>query len=284
MHLLRKITDLLFYSNLYIAIAATLMLHQTLLLQYNLTSLLPISGLVFCATLFLYAVHRIVGIQQLSEFQDSGRYEVIHKFRTHIIFYAVVSMLGGIYFFFQLRWATQILLVAFAVISLGYAIPFLGNKKLRLRDIAFTKIFLVAIVWAGVTVALPAFELQKGWHPSLTWMMLERAFFIFAITLPFDIRDLKVDEHSEVKTIPAFLGIQKTKLLSLFLLGCCFGFSFANFQLGTYTNGTLIALGISFATTYLLIHFATPERDDYFYTGLLDGTMILQFFLVWGLL
>lgn len=257
------------------------MLHQTLLLQYNLTSLFPISGLVFCATLFLYAVHRIVGIQQLSEFQDSGRYAVIHKFRSHIIFYAIISMLGGIYFFFQLRWATQILLIVFAVISLGYAIPFLGNKKLRLRDIAFTKIFLVAIVWAGVTVALPAFELQKGWQPSLTWMTLERAFFIFAITLPFDIRDLKVDEHSDVKTIPAALGIQKTKLLSLVLLiGCCV-FAFINFQIGTYSTLNLIALGISFASTYLLIHLATPDRDDYFYTGLLDGTMILQFILIW---
>ena len=44
-----------------------------------------------------------------------------------------------------------------------------------------------------------------------------RFLFVFLITIPFDIRDIKYDNNN-LKTIPLSLGIQKSKLLSIFTL------------------------------------------------------------------
>jgi len=109
------------------------------------------------------------------------------------------------------------LLVIPAILSLGYVLPFVKGNK-RLRDFDYIKIFLVAIVWGVITVLMPILERTTDLTLSHLLILLERMLFIFAITLPFDIRDLKIDAHIDVKTIPSIIGIGKTKKLALFCL------------------------------------------------------------------
>ena len=111
-------------------------------------------------------------------------------------------------------------------------------------------------------------------------MMIERTLFIFAITLPFDIRDMKVDRESNVKTIPTVLGSRRSQHLGglcltgmLLMVGC-------NYQLDYYDLTTSIALTISVVTTVPLIYLTTSQTHDYFISGIIDGTMILQAILV----
>jgi len=111
-------------------------------------------------------------------------------------------------------------------------------------------------------------------------MCLERSLFVFAITIPFDIRDLKVDQHIQVKTIPFLLGIPKSKQLAGFLLLFAFLLAFLLHLLHIYDRPILLALSLSYLSTYFLITYSDKTEQDYFFTGLMDGTMIIQFLLV----
>ncbi len=239
-------------------------------------------GLIFFATLFIYALHRIIGISKVSEFREMERYAIIEKFKNHISFYALVSGIGGAICFWNVPFAVQSSLIIPGIISLGYVIPFFNGKK-RLRDFNHIKIFLIAIVWSWVTVFLPALEIDEASALPVGLMILERAFFIFAITLPFDVRDLKVDSHSNVQTIPAVIGIKKTKILGGISLSLAFSLAVINWFIGSYNISVLLGLSLSFLTTWFITRLSDKIKHDYFFTGVIDGTMILQFLFIGGL-
>ncbi len=276
---LTKIVDLFLYGNFWIAIAAVAMTLQTQYLLQSRIACTPLLIFIFSSTLFLYALHRIVGLQKVKPFQDKGRYLVISTFKNHILIYAALGALGAFFSFWYLSLNVQIALVLPAILSLGYVIPILTGKR-RFRDIHFIKIFLVALVWAYITVLLPILESNFPMDIALLPLFLERTCFIFAITLPFDIRDLKVDEYTAVKTIPSKLGIAYTKILAATLLIAMLFFAFLNILNGLPFS-ILVPLSISAFSTFFLIYYSDRVTHDYYFTGLIDGTMLLQFLLIY---
>ncbi|MCB0612170.1 MAG: UbiA family prenyltransferase [Lewinellaceae bacterium] len=282
MPLIRAIINLILYSNLWIALAALAMAAQTQLLLSGQVQPTPLLGFILFATLFLYAVHRIVGLEKAQPFLKKGRYYVISRFRSHITFYAIAAGLGAAVFFLQLSFRLQLAAVAPSLIALGYVLPFLSGRR-RLRDLSYVKIFLIAIAWSWITVLLPALELGMGWSIPMAILLLERAFFIFAITLPFDIRDLEVDAYNQVKTLPAQLGYRRTKALAMACLMMMAALAGLNHHLDVYSNGAFFALLLSALIAFALIYFADKVKHDYYFSGLIDGLMVLQFLLVWGL-
>lgn len=104
----------------------------------------------------------------------------------------------------------------FALLTLLYALP-VFNKGRNLRSISGLKIFIIALVWAGVSVVLP---LQNAGYPADLIFFLEvlqRFFLVLAWILPFEIRDLKHD-LTRLGTIPQKVGVTKTKLFGVFLI------------------------------------------------------------------
>ena len=278
MRLIKAFINLIFYGNFWIAACALAMgLQSQYLFQGNIEAT-PLMGLLFCATLLVYALHRIVGISRLKDFLEEERYAVIYRFRKHIRIYAILGGLGAAFFFLQLPRQIQLELMLPGIISLAYVWPVLTGQR-RLRDINHIKIFLIAIVFAWVTVRLPAIEAgYSAINFSMLLLILERSLFIFAITLPFDIRDLVVDQHSKVKTIPSIIGIQNSQILAYCAL--LIAFALIAYNSDFYTFWQSMALGISYLSTAFFIRLSSTQKHDYFYTGLMDGTMIIQFLLV----
>ena len=277
--LLEKFINLILFGNFWIAACAVAMTWQTELVLFGQIEWTNLTSFVFFATLFLYAIHRIVGLVKVKPFLENYRYAVIYHFRNHIKFYAFVGGVGALYCFFYLSLANQLLLVIPSILSLGYVLPFVKGQK-RLRDFDYIKIFLVAIVWGVITVLMPILERTTSFTLAHFLILLERMFFVFAITIPFDIRDLKIDAHIDVKTIPAILGISKSKRLADACLFLTFLLTVFNFYLGTYNATTFGAITLSCASTSVLVNYSDRTDEDYFFTGLMDGTMILQFLLV----
>lgn len=283
--LYRKIIDLFLYSNAYIAFAAVALTWQTQLILFGSFELDNLSILVFFATMLIYASHRLVGLFSVKEFLKEGRFYIINTYKSHIWIYTGIALIGLAYAFFQVSFRIQMALVIPGLISFGYVLPFLGigkKRKLRLRDLNWIKIFLIAVVWGYVTVILPILEVRNViWSDVLIFM--ERAIFIFMITLPFDIRDLKVDQHNNVKTIPAVYGVAKTMqlvLISLVSLIILVGINYLMLPESPIYfafHGLLLSL----ISTYIFIRISVDKTDDYYFTGLLDGTMWIQFLCVW---
>ena len=279
MLLVRKILDLLLYGNFFIAFCAVALLLQTEWLIFGQLEWTYLTTFTFAATLCLYAIHRIVGIQKVQAFNEKYRYHIIEKYQTHILIYAIVGVGIAAFLFFQLNWINQLLIVVPSLVALGYVLPFFGRQR-RLRDFHYIKIFLVAFVWAFITVILPLVEGRHYLVPTDALLFLERSVFIFAITIPFDIRDLKVDQHIDVKTIPSALGEKRARGFAIRLLFANCVLTTVIWKLGIYSMLAAVGIVVTYLLTSLLINFSTKERHDYFYTGLMDGTMILQFFLV----
>ena len=204
---------------------------------------------------------------------------MIQYYRLHIWVYAVLGAVGcGVLFFF-LKPKTQLFLVIPALLSVAYVLPLFGRKR-RLRDFHWIKIFLIAIVWGVVTVILPA--LEDFYLKSLpVWLMfLERCLFVFAITIPFDIRDLKIDAHTDVKTLPAHFGVRRSKTLAYIALLLVLILVFCSYWLGFYSVAVLVLLTISAISSGILIEYSDRAQHDYYFTGLVDGTMLIQPLLV----
>lgn len=273
--------DLLLYGNFWIALAALFLTWQTQFLLFGaLDPGAPIAWFNFGGTLFLYALHRLIGMEKVKAFADRGRYLVIARFQRHIQIYSVLGAILATYMFLQLQAPTRYVVVVPALLSLGYVVPFLAGGR-RLRDLHYLKIFLVAIVWSWLTIIVPAWEWGLGGSIPVWVLFLERCFFVFAITLPFDIRDLEVDQHTSVQTIPAHMGIPKTRRLSFWLLGLSFLMALLNLYLQLYSIPLLLGVISYLIVTGILILGARPGRHDYYYSGLIDGVMILQGVLLW---
>ena len=279
MVILRRIIDFLLYSNLWIALCAASLVMETDLLFYQKVSFHPLVWTVFFSTLLLYAAHRLIGVRIAKGFtNDNGRYLVIRKHEWHILLYAILATIGVAYFFFQLSFSQQWGVFLAALPSLAYVLPIFGNKK-RIRDIHLVKIFLVALTWTFITIVLPLMKQEVISFARLFPLLMERFCFIFAITLPFDIRDLALDEFTKVKTIPSWLGIKKTKKLGYILTLLAMIFACWSFYDNIYQFRQLIAILASYIITILVIQQTTPKRHDYFFTGLVDGLMLIHFLL-----
>ena len=62
------------------------------------------------------------------------------------------------------------------------------NKGGGLRSVPGLKLFVISFVWAFTTGFLPA--IWNG-EPG-TWWLIERFFWTMALTIPFDVRDVKL--------------------------------------------------------------------------------------------
>lgn len=273
MKLIRKLVDFYLYSSIHIALGAGL----SVFLCYAMLTHIPTSDyplFVFCATLFLYSGHRIIGINKVKAFENEGRFAVIKKFKSHLILYAILSGLGSLYFYISLSMTLKLCLLIPGLVSVAYVIPIFGSGK-RLRDFNLIKIFLIAIIWGLVIGVIPYIEVEQKMDLAAWVFFLEKIFFIFAITLPFDARDLEVDRSNSVKTIPSVLGLERSyniSYLSMLLVICCV---ITLFVLGIYTSTTCAALGLSYLLTMIVIRYSKGKKDDYYYSGLLDGTISL---------
>jgi len=133
--MLKKFIDLILYSNLFIACCAVAMTWQTQLLLEQKLAFTPLVGLIFCATLVIYALHRVVGMSKVTDFLDVERFHVIQTYWSHILFYAALAVIGGAICFFYLKIPTQLTLIIPGLLSVAYVLPFLGKKReKRLRD------------------------------------------------------------------------------------------------------------------------------------------------------
>jgi 4-hydroxybenzoate polyprenyltransferase len=279
MRFLHFLSNFILYSNLWIAGAAVCMSLQT---QYIYTGTLQLSayhGLLFFGTVALYAAHRLIGLQRVLSITQEGRFAKIRDLRLLVALLALISAVLTAYFLFQVPFMLILWIVPAGIASVTYILPIFKNKQ-RLRDVNYVKIFLIALVWAWLTAFIPAYWMHPQAPMSILAVGLERFFFIFAITLPFDIRDLKIDSATRVKTLPSAIGIQATKNLAY---GCLiFMMLLAGWSWGmdNYSLRILLGLFLCALVCFFLIRYSTPQRPDYYYTAFMDGTMILQLVLL----
>lgn len=270
--------DLFLYGHLWIAACALAMTVQTRWLLSGRFAWTALEGFIFFGTLALYTLHRLVALRLKQASTPSDRYALLSQFRRRMLGFFGLAALGAAYCFLQLPPILRWHLLPPGAVALAYVLPLLNGR--RLRDFPYVKIFLIAGAWAWITVASPARELGLLRTAPALLMLLERVAFIFAITIPFDIRDLALDAEAHTKTLPGRFGSRRAKGIAWLSLLLMVAFVVLNTYIGAYGYAQAGALLLSALGSGWLIQRATPDLPDAYFTGWLDGTMVFQAILV----
>lgn len=184
-----------------------------------------------------------------------------------LTFLCFVGLLTTLFFlsFEIIVWST-----VFGACTLLYALPVL-NKKRNLRSISGLKIFIIAFVWAGVTVVLPVTGAKNVIFGDLLLELLQRFLLVLVWILPFEIRDLKYDLQ-QLGTIPQRMGVTPTKILGLVLLVLVI---FLEFLKSNFTSASTFALAVICIITGLLVLASREEQSRYFTAFWVEAIPIL---------
>ncbi len=272
---IKHIINLYLYSSLHISLCCAF-LYLFTIKRFDIEVDHNYLIFIVSSTIFTYSIHRIIGMNKVRKFEHQGRFAVISEYRAHIIVYAIVGGLACTYTYWGFSFSRIKLLLLAGIISILYTLPVFGKSK-RLRDFSFVKIFLIAFVWAIVSESIPLYESGISFK-IIVPLFLERVLFFIAITIPFDIRDIEVDRTNNVKTIPSALGKNNSIFLAISLLLFCIVIeiylSYNN--LFTGFNSAIIA----YVITGISIYFVKDKSDDYYFSGLMDGTIMLPLILL----
>lgn len=199
---------------------------------------------------------------------DQGRFHIIHKYKHHIKLYAIISTIGIIYCIINLNPSVYYYLVVPCIISGMYVIPLIGSK--RIRDIHYVKIFLIAIVWSFVSI-IPLFSNDINDWKVIVYF-IEKVSFLLAITIPFDVRDLEIDKVAGLKTLANFFGTSISYKICYYLLAVS---AFLHFVIFNHVIGiTMVVVNLFIAS---ILYLSSRNKNDYLFSGLLDGSFILRF-------
>jgi hypothetical protein len=256
------ISKFLIQTNIWVALCFTALVVYFQLNLYH--PIYSVWGIAFFGTLGIYNFTRI---PNWKNFQNPRYRNQFILTAIGVIGAAICVILRG----FELK--TFLYLAVLGFVSFCYSLPF---KGLGLRTIPFLKLFLIAFVWAGSSIGL----LLVVHHSLLQHYAVFTSvfFFVIGITIPFDIRDAKIDEL-ELKTIPQILGIKGAKILSITCLILSMVFFYIEFHLWTaFTLSWYLTSIISI----LFCVFSSPKNSPFYYSFWMESCSILPllFFLL----
>ena len=254
-------------SNLFIAVCACCFYMTGLFLIDNTAEWPPFDllAVIFLSTFLIYTVSQ----KPFSFSEFSVKIWVKRRWAL------IIAGLLIVYFSLHLSPGELSVFLVLGLVSFLYnSLPFKNTIMIPLRGVPLLKVFLIAFVWTGVGMILPA--LHTGFTISIPLILLaiSQFFFILAITLPFDIRDFYKDFRNNLTTVPSAIGIKNTKLLAYFFLVLhAFGILFYHLPLAVFYLPFLIIV-------FLFIKNSNASRPNYHYVFLIDGLIILQFVVI----
>jgi hypothetical protein len=171
-----------------------------------------------------------------------------------------------------------------AFLSLAYMMPFRHNGKQvsGIRNHLIWKNIILSLTWSLATVVCPLHQLVAfPFGDELIYMFMRRFFFIYSLTVIFDVRDIISDARFGTPTIAGKWGLTNARLISfgsllLFILFTAFDPYLANQEM----IPVKYALYLSGITTTFIIFKTAYGRSNSFYTFVVDGAMALQFLLI----
>ena len=268
---MRKISDFLVFSSIYISVCAVVMVYQTgQLLHFSFSW--SLAAFVFSSTMCSYNFHWFL----LPDQADApGHASWTHGHKSLHLFFYFAGICGAAWFFFILK-AHWFALCFGAFVTFLYSAPKIPHPFFRLlRSIAVGKTIFLAMVWMYVTTALPVFVSGGSWTMEATLFCISRFMFIYAICILFDFRDREEDIRAGIKSLVTWLG--EKGIAWLFLISLLL-FLISTLALYAYGIGPflIIILLVPGLIVGLLYNYARRHFSDYLYYVILDGLMMFS--------
>jgi len=261
----KKIFDFYVFSNIHVALASFSLTKLTLLrigISDNITPLF-----VFFSTLLSYNFIRFYRLNTIKSWYNNWVKENLNS----LIAVSLFSLIALLFLIFQIRLKALFVLFPFSLFTFLYVFPI---KKISLREKPGIKLLLIAISWAGITVFFPLVQNYMQLRFVDYLVFIQRFFLVFALTIPFDIRDLPYD-NKEMRTIPQMFGVKTAKLLALFAITL---FILLDFIINSTNQIKIIDFIIGLLTAYLVLNMDI-KKSKYYTSFVLEGIPILWLIL-----
>ncbi len=272
--ILRDAINLLLYGGTFIGLCAACITAFSFELTGTLSHHLTYVLFVGTSTAGLYCAHRVVGLKRVERVRDSNRFDIIRRYKSHIWVYTGAWSLLSVWLFVQMGDLTLLAyLIPGGVIAGGYVLPILPGRK-RLRDLGWGKIIMIGWSWGWLTAFVPMIYFSQSTLSMAAMHGLERMLFIILLTIPFEIRDISVDQRVGLINIASRFGksqvlrIARVIAIVIALLSAVVSFQYLNASYALTVFGLVLL-------TLPLIPISYRIQDDYYYCGLIDGMMIL---------
>lgn len=272
MALLKQIFNFYIDSSIHVALAVFALSWVTLL-EFGIPYDRAVLYFIFFSSITGYNFVKYFGLARFHHRSLTNWLKLIQVF-------SLMCFIAMCYFALKLELISLVVILGFGVVTFLYAIPFLPNKILydkhkNLRNVSGLKVYIIALVWAGVTVVLPLLNNHVPLDTNVVVSGFQRFVFVTVLMFPFEIRDLNYDSL-KLATIPQQIGIKNTKMVGVLLLMLFFLLEFLKPQLNVeHTVSMLITM---FVTLMFLI-FANRNQGRYYSSFWVEGIP-----LVWLLL
>ena len=260
------------YSNLFIAVCALLMVHQTYELLLHTNPDLNFLAFVFFATICSYSFHWYLTPDLTL---DSSRIKWLNKNRkVHILFFFIGFAGAAIFSFFIINHWPWLLISAF--ITFLYSAPKIPHPWFRsLRKVAFGKTIFLAFVWMYITTVLPVQIEGHPWQADFLLFAASRFLLIYAICILFDYRDKDYDKSIGIRSLIILLNKKGITILFavtvvLFIISTSL---LLNYEYDYLIIVLLLIPGVIAALAY---RYFTKNFSDIAYYFALDGLMALS--------
>jgi 4-hydroxybenzoate polyprenyltransferase len=269
-------------SSIFTAVTFVALLYISFVLEGT-----SISYLLLAATFFLgvsvYSLNKVTDLNEDS-INSPDRFRFAKKYRNYLLLASIESInIAVVFAFFSDPYAILLILGIFY----AGALYSLGVSKLRVKKTLVGKNFMVAGAITIGAVLLPVVV-----HFSNLLIVVLVAYFVFLKafinTVLLDVRDIEGDRKAGARTIPLYLGRQKTRNLLLLLnstLIVWIGFSF--FEGLFFPYHIVLVISLLYAYWYILrftrANGDTNKYEDFLVDGetILLALYVLPFFLGW---
>ncbi len=278
--MLRKLVSFLLYSNIFIGVCAVALAFTNQLTIENRFYFDKGIWFVFFSTVFTYSFLKLSNPEGTRINNAHRSWAKNNPQLTRNIL--LISLIGTVCFLVMLQRQAMVIVLLLSVVTAFYgfiSLPFFRPQK-KLRDFGLLKTFFVALVWSVTTVLVPLSGNSPG-ADMLLFLLARRFLFVLALTMVFEIKDLKGDSQHRLRTLPAAFGVSNTKLLAqgillaLILINCI---QYYYFDLSLLK---MAAVNLSLLVSVICIQPVNEETGENWYYFILDGMMLLQFLLVW---
>jgi 4-hydroxybenzoate polyprenyltransferase len=246
----------------------------TIATQIQLTDTFQLNHVVFAVFFGTYIYYNIHSIY-LEIVQSK---EIISVFSLKVL----IVCLGLIVSLFYSSSVELIILISISLVTALYSFPYLHRITIffNLRSVPYIKSFFVVLIWSIVTTILPIINIQAQIETSsLLSIFVGRTFFLLAIIIPFDIRDMLDDRKLAIKTIPLLVGYKPAMMLANVCL-CIYVIFSLIFYVSSHNLATLIANIFSFIITLFILNIALTNKKVNYFNLMLDGMIFLQGLLI----
>ena len=269
--MLKKVFDFFVFTSLFIATCAVLMVYQASLL-FSVSFSVSLYAFVFFGSVCSYNFHWFLTPPDVPATSYKLRWNLSNR-NLHLVL-AIIGGLGAAVCCILLleHW---VWLAVTAFFTFLYSAPMISHPLfIWLRRIAVGKTIYLAAAWTHVTAFLPLIIEVKSLSAVHVWYVVNRFFFLYAICIVFDRRDVESDRKAGIKSLITSFSAKGVDRL--------FWFSEAVVLISSIVLAQWLALldvlilFIPAMIMGLLYESSKKSKSDYLYYFLLDGLMALS--------